>query len=44
MTDKPTADRPSEQPTFEAALERLEDIVHLLEDGRLGLNDAIERV
>jgi exodeoxyribonuclease VII small subunit len=29
--------------TFEAALKRLEEIVHTLEDGNLGLNEAMER-
>lgn len=34
-TDKPV--------TFEAALTRLEEIVHLLEEGDVGLNEALER-
>jgi exodeoxyribonuclease VII small subunit len=32
-----------DQPTFEEALKRLEDIVHLLEEGNLGLNESLER-
>src|SRR3972149_7849914 len=36
---KQTAD----QPNFEQSLKRLEEIVHLLEEGDLGLNDALER-
>ena len=31
------------QPTFEQSLKRLEEIVHLLEEGELGLNEALER-
>ena len=31
------------QPTFEQSLERLEDIVHQLEDGQLGLSESLER-
>jgi exodeoxyribonuclease VII small subunit len=31
------------QPTFEQSLERLEDIVHQLEDGKLGLSESLER-
>jgi exodeoxyribonuclease VII small subunit len=30
-----------EQPNFEEALKRLEEIVHLLEEGKLGLNEAL---
>ena len=33
----------SDQPTFEEALKRLGEIVHLLEEGDLGLNQALER-
>ena len=32
-----------EQPDFEAALEQLETIVHQLEEGDLGLNEALTR-
>ncbi len=35
--DQPTAD----QPSFEEALEQLERIVEHLEDGRIGLNEAL---
>jgi exodeoxyribonuclease VII small subunit len=31
------------QPTFEQSLERLEGIVHALEEGKLGLNESLER-
>ena len=43
MTKKPTSDPTSEQPNFEDALKRLEEIVHALEEGELGLNEAMER-
>ena len=43
MSQKPTGDSPPEQPTFEQSLQRLEEIVHLLEDGDLGLNESLER-
>jgi exodeoxyribonuclease VII small subunit len=33
----------SSQPSFEQSLKRLEEIVHLLEEGDLGLNEALER-
>ena len=38
-TEKPTSD----QPGFEGALERLEQIVHALEEGELGLNQSLEQ-
>jgi exodeoxyribonuclease VII small subunit len=31
------------QPTFEDALRRLEEIVHLLEEGEIGLSESLER-
>lgn len=31
------------QPTFEQSLERLDEIVHSLEEGKLGLNESLER-
>ncbi len=34
---------PDRQPGFEEALERLEGIVNLLEEGDIGLNDALDR-
>ena len=34
---------PDQQPGFEEALERLEGIVSLLEEGDIGLNDALDR-
>ncbi len=43
MSQKPTSDPPPEQPTFEQSLKRLEEIVHLLEDGDIGLNESLER-
>ncbi len=33
----------SEQLNFEDALERLEEIVHALEEGDVGLNEALEK-
>ena len=33
----------SASPTFEQTLARLEEIVHLLEDGKIGLDDALGR-
>ena len=32
-----------DQPTFEEALKRLEEIVHLLEEGEIGLSEALAR-
>jgi exodeoxyribonuclease VII small subunit len=43
MTKKPSNDPPSDQPTFEQSLARLEEIVHSLEEGQIGLNEALER-
>ncbi len=37
------AKSPTETPNFEQSLQRLEEIVHLLEDGDLGLSDALSR-
>ena len=31
----------ADQPSFEAALKRLEEIVHALEEGNLGLNESL---
>jgi len=42
VADKPK-EQTSDQPNFEQALERLEEIVHLLEEGDLGLNEALQR-
>jgi exodeoxyribonuclease VII small subunit len=42
VADKPI-EKNSEQPNFEQSLGRLEEIVHLLEEGELGLNEALER-
>ena len=42
MSDKPTDQTPDE-PDFEQALKRLEEIVHLLEEGDLGLNESLAR-
>ncbi len=41
--ENPSGEVASDQPTFEDALKRLEEIVHLLEEGDLGLNQALER-
>jgi exodeoxyribonuclease VII small subunit len=43
MSKKPTSDPPSDPPTFEQSLKRLEEIVHLLEEGDIGLHEALER-
>ncbi len=43
MAKKPTGDAPPEQPTFEDALKRLEEIVRLLEEGDIGLNESLQR-
>ncbi len=43
MADKPTHDPTPDQPGFEGALKRLEEIVHSLEEGNVGLNEALER-
>ena len=34
---------PSDKVSFEQTLTRLEEIVHLLEDGKIGLDEALER-
>ena len=34
---------PSDSPSFETALQRLEEIVHLLEEGEIGLDEALAR-
>jgi len=36
-------DSAGEQPTFEEALQQLEEIVHQLEEGEIGLNEALAR-
>jgi exodeoxyribonuclease VII small subunit len=38
-----TSQNECSQPTFEQSLKRLEEIVHLLEEGELGLNESLER-
>jgi len=43
MSKTPATDPRPDQPTFEDALKRLEEIVHSLEEGDLGLNEALER-
>ena len=41
---KNTAPDPASEPLrFEDALERLEEIVHSLEEGDIGLNESLER-
>lgn len=39
---KPTTDT-NQQPTFEQAIEQLEDIVEQIESGEVGLEQAIDR-
>jgi len=36
-------EEPPDQPSFEEALQRLEEIVHLLEEGEIGLDEALQR-
>jgi exodeoxyribonuclease VII small subunit len=43
MAKKTAKDETGESPSFEQSLERLEEIVHLLEEGDLGLNEAMQR-
>jgi exodeoxyribonuclease VII small subunit len=43
MGQTPANEPPPEPLTFEAALKRLEEIVRLLEDGDIGLNEALDR-
>jgi exodeoxyribonuclease VII small subunit len=33
----------TDQPSFEQTLQRLEEIVHLLEEGEIGLDEALSR-
>lgn len=39
----PASESPQQPPTFEQALAQLEDIVHELEEGEIGLNEALAR-
>ena len=43
MAKKSSKEETGNAPSFEQSLERLEEIVHLLEEGDLGLGEAIER-
>jgi exodeoxyribonuclease VII small subunit len=43
MAESQSGPEPSERPTFERALERLEAIVRELEEGQVGLADAMTR-
>jgi exodeoxyribonuclease VII small subunit len=43
MAKNSVNDPSPEQPTFEDALKRLEEIVHLLEEGEIGLSESLER-
>ncbi len=43
MAKKKPKQEPSERPSFEDALKRLEEIVHLLEDGEIGLDESLQR-
>jgi exodeoxyribonuclease VII small subunit len=46
MSKKPVDERSDPapgQPSFESALKRLEEIVHLLEEGDIGLQESLER-
>ena len=43
MAKKSSKEETGNAPSFEQSLERLEEIVHLLEEGDLGLSDAMQR-
>jgi exodeoxyribonuclease VII small subunit len=43
MAKKATTEPASAQLSFEDAMKRLEEIVHAMEDGQLGLNESLER-
>ena len=43
MAEKPVHDPTPDQPSFEDALKRLEEIVHSLEEGNVGLGESLER-
>lgn len=43
MAKKNTKEENGDAPSFERALARLEEIVHLLEEGELGLDEAMLR-
>ena len=43
MAKKKPATQTTDQPNFEDALKRLEEIVQLLEEGEIGLNEALAR-
>lgn len=43
LSSQPIVNGPPEQPGFEDNLKRLEEIVRLLEEGKLGLSEALAR-
>jgi len=43
LTANESLKEPPDRPDFERALKRLEEIVHLLEEGEIGLNEALAR-
>ena len=43
MAKKESKRKTSDQPSFEEALQRLEEIVHRLEEGEIGLDEALAR-
>ena len=43
MSKRPSGEPPPDQPSFEQSLQRLGEIVHRLEEGDIGLNEALER-
>lgn len=43
MADERPEKELGDQPRFEEALKRLEEIVHLLEEGEIGLDEALKR-
>jgi exodeoxyribonuclease VII small subunit len=43
LAKKKSKHEPPDQPSFEEALKRLEEIVHLLEEGEIGLDEALQR-
>jgi exodeoxyribonuclease VII small subunit len=43
MADESVNAAPTDQPSFEQSLTRLEEIVHALEEGEIGLSESLER-
>jgi exodeoxyribonuclease VII small subunit len=43
LAEKRARNQPAAQPNFEQTLDHLEEIVHLLEEGNIGLDEALAR-